>query len=71
MILSDLAVHHDQMPEAIFFDVQNSDLLVQHLEGINASCHNQERYDSDELLKNNRKRTVAFGNDYLTLLNGK
>ena len=71
MLLSDLAVHHDQMPEALFFDVQNSDLLVEHLEGINASCHNQERYDSDELLKNNRKRTVAFGNDYLTLLNGK
>ena len=68
MLLSDIGVHHEQMPESLFFEVDDANLLADYLEKIWIGDHISQGPKTAEIIENNKKRTEEFGKNYLALL---
>jgi hypothetical protein len=61
MILSDLGVHKEQYPEAIYFERSSSEMLADVMEKEAAEFKNEHPEKSSEML---RRRTNEFAENY-------
>ncbi len=68
MILSDIAVHREQMPEALFFTLENSNLLAVHMENMLFDKSYKKGIDYIILLNKNEKRAKEFAEKYIELV---
>jgi glycosyltransferase involved in cell wall biosynthesis len=67
MILSDLSVHKEQYPEAIYFDRGNPEMLADILEKDASDFINDNSEKSSEML---RRRTNEFAENYRKIVSG-
>lgn len=67
-VVSNLAVHCEQMPEALMFPPDNADLLANHLEEILRCEVDGTGRTSSKIIKINKNRIISFGKNYIGIL---
>lgn len=68
ILLSDIAVHHEQIPTAFFFGVDDPIALANYLEMIWIGRHTQDGTGIINMTEVNKFRTLNYGLEYLKLL---
>lgn len=68
MLLSNLAVHHEQMPQARFFHPDRPEELLELMQEALASGDGESNLDDDELAKANQRRFADYGARYLEIV---